>query len=458
MNQNIHQISNERVDQLTRTLRAAGTLVLLGAASTFLLGKWDGIGDVIKYFILLLHTAMLVVAGIVTSAKAHDSRTARTFMLLALCAIPINFAITGGFLYSQLGLDGATKQLPFEVTWLAPSVPAALGIALASAATLLGVGWVAARSLLRQQAWPVTSALLTVSTVLWVPLREPSFIGMALLAFACLGLYWEATRWAAQSCMRTFEGRIVRAAIVSPILIGLGRTLIFYGSSGVFLGGALMVAGLACFLLPAKADRESGTVLPIFSALTSTVGASCIIADLADTMDANLTPMWFLPALLVPLAFSFAKTQARQTLHQIAAWSAVWLTLLTVPFHFTLGNLFVALGLGVLILGYATWERFRLLAINGTAVAVMALIGIVSKSIQLGSMSTWVVLSGFGLTFILCAVVVERYRPQLVRYAARFREHWEEPRTEMPPTSHSAFPVPKHIPGSELERLQAEGI
>lgn len=437
MNQSINQAGHERVDQLTRTLRAAGTLVLMGAASTFLLGKWTGIDDVIKYFVLLLHTVMLVVAGIVTSAKAHDSRTARTFMLLALGAIPVNFAITGGFLYSQFSLDDAAKQLPFAVTWLAPSIPIALGIALSSAAVLLGTAWVAARSLLRQQAWSVASALLTSSVVLWVPLRAPSLIGVALLGFACLALYREATRWRTASCMHTLEGRIVRAVLVSPVLIGLGRTLIFYGSSGVFLGAALMVAGLASFMLAAKPDREEGFVLPIFSALTATVGASCVIADLGNTLDlGRLTPMWFVPALSVLLGFSTAKTQAKNALQQITAWLAVWLILLTLPFQFTLGNLFAALGIGVLILSYATWERFRLLAINGTALAVIGLVGIVTKSIHFGTVSTWMLLSGFGLMFILCAVVVERYRAHLVRYAARFRAHWQEPAAQALTPTH----------------------
>ncbi|HTM46897.1 MAG TPA: hypothetical protein VL137_18200 [Polyangiaceae bacterium] len=427
MTQNIHQESHERVDELTRTLRAAGTLVLMGAASTFLLGKWAGIHDVPKYAILLLHTVMLVIAGIVTSAKAHDSRTARTFMLLSLGAIPVNFAITGGFLYSQLSIDGASKRLPFEVTWLAPSLPIALALALGSAAILFGVGLIAARSLLRQQTFPVIHALLATSAVLWLPVREPSLIGVALLGFACMALYREATRWKDASCMRTPEGRIVRAIIISPILIGLGRTLIFYGSSGVFLGAALMVIGLSCFLLGNVQEREEGLVLPVFSALTATVGAACVIADLAHTLElGQVTPIWFVPALAVMIGFSSAKIAARAALHQIAAWLAVWLVLITVPFQFTPGNLFVALGLGVLVLSYGTWERLRLLAVNGTALAVIGLVGIVSKSIHFGSVATWIVLSGFGFTFILSAVLVERYRTQLVRYATRFRDHWQE--------------------------------
>jgi hypothetical protein len=77
---------------------------------------------------LLLHTVMLVGLGIVAGAKVKDSRTARTFMLLALGAIPINFGITGGFLYSQFALD-TKASLPFGATWLAPSPMMALLIA-----------------------------------------------------------------------------------------------------------------------------------------------------------------------------------------------------------------------------------------------------------------------------------------------------------------------------------------
>lgn len=435
MNRDLHQQSHERVDALTRALRACGTLVLMGAASAFLLGHWDGIGDVVKYFVLLGHTVMLLVAGLVTSAKAHDSRTARTFMLLTLGAIPINFAITGGFLYSQFALDPAVT-LPSEITWVAGSALVAVGIAAISAAVLFAAGYVASRGLVRQQALPATLALLGTSAALWVPLRVPSFAGVVLLCVACVALFFEARRWRKASCMRTLEGRLVRALIASPIVLGVARTVIYYGSSGVFLGGALMVAGLATFLLSDVDDEEdASTTVPVLSAVLSAVGCCAVIADLGATLHlGRVTAMWFVPSTGVLVGYSFATQVARTPLRHIAAWWALTLAVITLPFNFVLGNLMLALLIGVAALSFGTWERNKTLAAVGSSLALLSLIGSVYRSIDLGGVSSWATLSGFGLVFILGAVVVERYRVQLVHSAVRLRDHFQDP-PRVPPAS-----------------------
>lgn len=442
MNRDLHRVSHERVDALTRALRACGTLVLMGAASAFLLGQWDGIGDVVKYFVLLGHTVMLLVAGLVTSAKAHDSRTARTFMLLTLGAIPINFAITGGFLYSQFALDPAVS-LPSEITWVAGSGLVAVGIAVISAAVLFVASYVASRGLVRQQALPATLALLGSSAALWVPLREPSFAGVVLLCVACVELFFEARRWRRASCMRTLEGRLVRALIASPIVLGVARTVIYYGSSGVFLGGALMVAGLATFLLSDAVkdedEHDPSTTVPVLSAVLSAVGCCAVIADLGATLHlGHVTAMWFVPSTVVLVGYSFATQVARTPLRHIAAWWALTLAVITLPFHFVLGNLMLALLIGVGALCFATWERNKSLAVVGSSLALLSLIGSVYCSIDLGGISSWVTLSGFGLVFILGAVIVERHRVQLVHSAVRLRDHFQDPPRVPPARGHGA--------------------
>ncbi len=448
MNPEIHGAAHERVDHLTRVLRFCGTLVLLGAASAFMFGKWEGLSDVTKYGFLLAHTVMLFSAGIVAGARVKDSRTGRTFMLLTLGAVPVNFAITGGLLHSQFALDEGTK-LPQAITWLAPTPLIALLVAVGSAGLLTLLSLLSTRGLVRAQANQATLALIGISSAMWVPLREPSHVALVLLLAGGAWLYTETRVWTKASCMRTLEGRLVRVALALPVALMIGRTLAFYGGGGIFGGVVLMLAGLAAFLLLGlqhqwQRERE---LLDLMAACLAALGWLPMALELHARTGAELTPLWVIPCAALLFCFSLARTPAKLPLRTFAVDLATLASLATLPIAFDLSSSFTAVGIGVLVLAYAIWESQRILALLAGASALIGLACTVVLAVRIEAMLNWTALSVLGVLLIFGATLVEKRRTWFVRRVlvtqrdSRLQHEWH-PASSLPTErARSAYDV-----------------
>ncbi|MCP4042502.1 MAG: hypothetical protein GY731_11200, partial [Gammaproteobacteria bacterium] len=192
-------------------LRTLGASVLVVSIAIYLFQGWTAGNDIERYLLLLAYTLFLAVAGFISGTWMHESKGARTFVILALGAIPANFAILGALIYSQGSWDTAAAAYPAFVTWRVEHLSSALITAAGSLLVLIPVVWLGFLVLARRSAPAFTALYLASNAAMLIPLRET-------LAVACLfaGLsavvWWQVTRSTRQDMsLRTFEGILARA-------------------------------------------------------------------------------------------------------------------------------------------------------------------------------------------------------------------------------------------------------
>src|SRR6187431_461932 len=126
-------------DAFARALRIAGAVLVVAAASTFMLQNWQVGNDLMRYTMLVGQSLLLAAAAYFVGLSLREGRSARTLLALVLATMPVSFAVLGGLVYSQFHLE-AVAPLPQYATWIAPSKPAALLAVAGTLAVLVPLG------------------------------------------------------------------------------------------------------------------------------------------------------------------------------------------------------------------------------------------------------------------------------------------------------------------------------
>ncbi len=415
--------SQGRVDGLTRVLRAAGAVLLLSSASSFLLQRWDSVSDSLRYGSLLAHVVLLAVAGLVCGSKRfRESRSARTFLLLSLSMIPAAFEVLGGLVYSVFSLDGAEVALPGFARWVASGPTEALLTAGISLAICASVSRLALTALVRPVAGRAAAGLVAMCSLLLVPVRSADWIGLLLLFALGVVVLVESRVFSQHAAARTFEGRLVRLITWSPILLVAGRAIGFYEPSGLFFGcvqlgfgGLLLLGGRRL-----KKDEAGAILAEIAGAfIASTAWVPMAIALDGALLELDGHPLWLLPVALGLLAASRAARSTRRALQSVGAVvgvSTVGVALLVEPSMLS-AVIALLVGLAAGADGLLRGERW-LVGWAGCGVLGGLVVG-VTQAIDVASLWNWGSLSALGMGLVFVAAWVERRRPELVQQVAR---------------------------------------
>lgn len=399
-----------RMDSATRLVRVTGALILLVSVSSFLVQRWDTGNDVLRYFFLLAHTVLLVFAALLCGGKLEEGRSARMFLWLALAVLPANYAVLGGLVYSQARLDGALVNLPHYATWQAPSLGAALLCTGVTVTVGLLVTFLSSLALFRKKAALLAFAFTLANMMLLVPVRSAS-LSMLVAVAAVIGTLWLDRRvLSPHPSSRTLEGRLVRSLFIVPPVIIAARTVIFYETTGLFVGGILAALGLLVFL----GSRKTGAEEPLELIGGSMMGAGSLLA----LYDLQLTHLLGMGALLpAVLSMYIAGRKATAAGPLLTGLSSALAIALCAAGLFVGGRIFdasVAIVFGLMIAAVSTLEARWHLAVPGALLGLGGVLLGFELAIGFDHIESWGTLSALGIGFIVLAAVIERNRSKVI--------------------------------------------
>jgi len=382
-----------RLQQVFQILRWCGATMIITAAGTFLVQRWDEVADVTRYLALLGTTALLPALAYVCGIRWQEGRSARVLMMTLLALVPIHAGVLGGFVFSQFG-DVTTSVAPVA-QWVAPSRTAALGLVAGACAALVPLIWASFRVLARSHAGLLTAASIGGHALLLVPNRTA--LGATLTIVPILsGATWIALRLKP----KTLEARLAVSSLVAPAAVIAARQVLFYDVSNLFWGTIFAAGGIALFGF-GKQIRDA-TVERV-SVVPTLIAVAALVEPIGDWGRFNASSYWLLYGLVsavVLLAFAWLSAQCKtffvRTAVILNAVTAT-LTLLIDPRPWAALQA-IAVGLGLLSYGWVTNRRPSLYA--GIGLAGFGFIIEVVHAIEVFQPSGWLALSGFGFALV----------------------------------------------------------
>lgn len=414
------------VASLSKLLRGVGAVVLLAGASSFLFQHWHTGNDIHGYLALLAQTVLLSAAGLFCGFGIREDKGARTFLSLSLAVIPVNFAVLGGLIYSQFSWGGTVPAYPRYATWVAPSAAAAVVTATVALCALLPASAMAFLVLARRRAALLTGAFVSANAMLLLPTREPDVIavitGLTIVALGTVEVRWLRS----ETTLNTFEGRVARLIMVTPVAMLVGRSLQFYDVTW-FLQGTLWASAAFLMFTFSREDAvtpEQRRFVQELSALPVAVAWWCYATGLMDTFTVApwaRIPMVALPyaALLIVMSIYGDGSGARhRRVAAAVATGSVVVNLLLFPGP---PSSFLCLLVGMIAVVYGCTIEQKVVLGAGVVGMVVGLGYYVYFAIEVYSLSRWGSLCALGMAIIVLASVVERQRNQLVLLVARIR-------------------------------------
>lgn len=419
MHSEAHPIgSGNPSDLLPRLLRGAGAAVVVAALSLFLFQQWGSGDDVRRYLLLLSQTLVLAGSGFACVRWLRETKGARTFLALAVAAVPVNFTILGALFHSHwFGTGGA---LPEALAWQAADSTALLAAALISLPLLALISAFGFLVLARRSATTLTLLFLTVNALLLLPWRESAVI--AGLVIASVGLLASGLRRLNRdSSLRTLEGRVARAVLFAAPLILIGRNLWLHNVGDFLLlamaAGAFLVLRSASNTLSANAWRKRLEALSLLPAVAAGAAVGALVAVITSEPTLICAAATLTIALLsVEIGTRAAGGGAGYRL--LAAVTAVGNSLQSLLLFAGPVAGFIALGVGLacIVLGYRARE-LPLLILGG--IAALAGLGYeLSGLVSYFDLGGWSGLAALGIGAIIGGSLLERHGPWLKSHGA----------------------------------------
>jgi hypothetical protein len=417
-------------------LRAAGSLVLLTAMSLFLFQHWNIGDDIQQYWMLLGFNALLALAGFTIGRLLGEAKGARTFLMLALAAVPINFAIMGAFLYSSYPLDSFSIQYPAFASWqLSESISLALPLVVGLLTALL-VSWLGFLVLARDAAPGLILTSLLVNTTLLIPVRSSDHIAWLVLALIPGLIYAIRQITRNKPAMKTFEGRIAQLLLLLPVGLIIGRSLWFYPVGSFFY---LTIALSVWWGLRIIGKRQSqNKVVNQWIEILSLIIAPIIALLFTDLAIVNWeisydTALHLFAYSLATLYFERSllgnDNSARYRMIASFVLAATAIGVLVVSGGTTNAILCIANGLLVASLSYMM--RNRMLLIMGTAAFIAGIGYQLWYAVEQFNISGWNSLAVIGCLTIFAGSLVEKFgtriKLKLQGLSDQIRE-WEQKR------------------------------
>jgi len=404
-------------DAFARALRIAGAVLVVAAASTFMLQNWQVGNDLMRYAMLVGQSLLLAAAAYFVGLSVREGRSARTFLALVLATIPVSFAVLGGLVYSRFHLD-ELAPLPHYASWIAPSRGSALLAVLGTLSLLVPLSLVSFTALARKQAKALTLAFCAANLLVLVPVRQPEVVA-ALAGVALLGLlHLELTRFAAAAQLDTLEGKLARVMPFAPPLIMLGRVFHLYHGGPAFVGGVLLIAAAGLWLLLSRmaSDTRRDVGAWLASALALAGWASCWSELLFNLPSVGVAMLLLgLPAAALLFLAAARAASARSGLSGLGTILALTTTLSASALDRGTVTAFCCIVLGVAVAVWGASVRARLRIVGGALVALWGIGLQVWLAVHVDNLLRWLSLTAVGILLIVGSAYIERNRGRLAR-------------------------------------------
>ncbi|HAJ92026.1 MAG TPA: hypothetical protein DCO71_05330 [Gammaproteobacteria bacterium] len=425
--------SNPGIKALPKLLRGFGAAVLVASVSIFLFQGWESGNDVYRYLLLLAHTAGLAFLGVVSSHWIRESKGARLLLILALASVPANFAILGGFVYSQWALDGINVVYPHFVTWRAGDPATALITAGIALLVLAPVIWFGFMVLSRGSAGRFTALYLLTNAALLVPLRATDLTGWLALALTLLVLMQNTHAKRVDAGLKTPEGVIARGLQLLPLGVMLGRGLWLYAADAfVFTVMSVMVFLVLRHVtlqldgrLRTRAFLERLSILP---ATATGFGVAYLASNAFPGVSEVYLPVFTFTVAALVLEISLRTGTGGAGYRRLATGvlTSGLLANLVIFGGVIMAALCLMLGLLVIVYGYMVEQR--VVFVLGGLTLLVGLGYQVQYAIQIFDLGSWASLAALGVSAILIGSAIERHgsriKIRLAHWGERFRS-WQ---------------------------------
>ncbi|UTW11345.1 hypothetical protein [Marinobacterium rhizophilum] len=418
------------MQRLPQLLRMAGATALLVATYSFLVQGWQDSNDLLRYAMLLGHSALLCALGLLSGHWLQEAKGARLLITLALASVPANFAILGAFIYADFGAVMASGY-PQYALWQLGSKGSTLATVALGVLTLIPVMLLGFRTLARVLSTRLTILFLLSNALLLIPLRDPAQVLAFALPLAMLLLLNHEKTQQQHLAARTPDGLIARALLYLPLAVMAGRSLWLYDADAFLSTGSLLILFLAArqlsLLLPGQSilrgllEVGSG-LLPPMIGIGVVVLLERIIADSLMLPTAGLV----CAGLLYELS---RRVQMAPALYRVLAMLSLGLSLLGNALLFgTLATSMLCLACGsALVLLGRHYQQLALFS-TGLLLAALSLIYQLYQLLRVFDLGGWLSVAALGMLAILIASALEsgggRIRPRLLQLRQRFAR-WE---------------------------------
>lgn len=282
MENNIEETKTKSLG-LGKILHFLGCCLLLAGAVSYLIEGWYSVGHVSRYLKFLAITGLLSGAGIGTALLLKEERGARTFLMVAATAIPINFCQLGALVYSVMPFKDVPQTINQYLLWESPSLGVALLVTGIASIILSGVSYLSFSILGKQGREVLVPSVILLHLSLLIPVRAV-FPVCILTIVAVLVAYNVSSKLKKLYAFEyTFEGIFCRALLYAPSALLLLRTATIYSISNVVAGLILLYIG-ALFLAASKIFDISKGILSFLEF----IGAGAIIIGLVTEQYALL--------------------------------------------------------------------------------------------------------------------------------------------------------------------------
>ena len=424
----------DRLARVSQALRTFGAILVLAATSTFMLQHWNDGGDVTRYLTLLGLTGTLALAGFVCGLGVREARGARTFLALVITALPVHFAVLGGLLQSQFPWD---LVMSATAPWNARGPDTALMLTGIGLAALAPLTWLSMKALARPHAGWLAGAMLLANLPVLIPIRDPGLVGWLIAGMLVMVSVIEARAAKLGYAMHTLEGRFVRLMMLAPVVVVIGRAVLWYQPTYLFVGLTTMSAALAAFAWAPKATAraDNAAALQGLLATLAVVGWLYLGRALVDGLvppQELILLVFGLPAAALLMLLSTYCVGSGAGYRLSAVLIAVGSALANAIAYWNVAEVSIA-GLACLLIGVATFaygimtQRKVPLGLG----AVAALVGfaeLLIAAIEIEHLLHWGSLAGIGVALIFVAAFCERYAKRMLAYAEMLRTRvgeWE---------------------------------
>lgn len=417
-------------EAFTRALRIAGAVLVVAAASTFMLQNWVESGnDLVRYAMLVTQSLFLFGTAWFVGITVRESRSARTLLALVLGTVPICFTICGSLLYSQVHPWDTPVELPSYVRWIAPSLPSALLAVGLSLLILVPLSLVSFVALARKRALSLTLAFLASIALLLLPVRIPDLM-IALAGVLLVGLLaFDQSKFSRTSQLDTLEGRLARAMPFIAPLIVIGRVVYLYQVRLPFLGGLLLVASAMLWLMLGRVRERLYRDLGALgvAALSGTGWLLCWMAMTDDVGSASLQVLLLgVPAAALFFTSSLRGELLRKTLVNAAAVVGLGSTIVACMSGLSTISALICIVSGTVVAVCAAGTGSRLWTACGALAALYGVGSEVWLAVHEDNVVRWVTLTVTGIALIVGSAYVERNRARV----QQLWDRWHEKRLE----------------------------
>lgn len=423
-----------RLSTISTVLRLFGAVLVVAAGATFLLQQWGEGSDFTRYLMLLALTAALGASGFICGLGVHESRGARTLLGLVLAFIPVHFAVLGGLLHSQFPWDAAFSP---NAPWNAGSPASALMLTAIGIGTLVPLGWVAMMVMARRHATRLMLAMFAANAPVLIPVRDPALVAWVVAGMFALVVLLEWRIASLGYAMRTGEGRFIRALIVVPVGIVIGRSLIWYNPTVFFMGLLLLSGGVALFSLVPRLGLGTSSARTAQQVAALGAVAGCLLTMgvvLGEISVANELFMlvFMFPAAALLLGLSFISVGSGADYRFLAVLLSVGVSVLNLVMFWSAEHVTIA-GIACLLVGtasvvYSVYTHRKLPLLLGVTGALAGFAQLMAAAIEIENLAHWGSLAFIGVLLILIAALFERYSERLLSVAKTLHgqlERWE---------------------------------